>query len=103
LRRHRKGVADDAGEPFVEVVLVRRLFGLDDLGGGFAGHELGAAALGEIASKFRVPVILKLLDLIRRPRRGHPDQRIGDRAFAEIIELPELATQLDRRSDFRRP
>jgi hypothetical protein len=93
--RHRKGKADDAGEPLVEVVLVLRLLGLDDFGSGLAGHELGAAALGEVACEFGVPIILELLDLVRRPALRHADQRIGDRAFGEVIELPELAAQRD--------
>jgi hypothetical protein len=57
--------------------------------GGLAGHEFGAAAPGEVASEFLVPVILELLDLVRRPPLWHADQRIGDRAFGIIIELPE--------------
>ena len=39
--------------------------------------------------------LLELLDLLRRPRRRHADQRVGDRAFGKIIELPELAPQRD--------
>jgi len=35
--------------PFVEVVLVLGFLGLHHLGGAFAGHEFGAAALGEVA------------------------------------------------------
>ena len=62
-----KGEADDTSEPLVEVVLVLRLLGLHHLGGALAGHELGAAALGEVAGELGVPVILELLDLIRRP------------------------------------
>ena len=95
MRRHRKREADDAGEPLVEIVLVLRLLGLHDLGGGLAGHELGAAALGQVAGELGVPIILELLDLVRRPALRHADERVGDRAFGEIIELPELAAQRD--------
>jgi hypothetical protein len=38
---------------------------------------------------------LELADLVRRPARRHADQRVGDRAFGEIVELPELAAQRD--------
>jgi hypothetical protein len=48
---------------------VLRLFGLDDFGRGLAGHEFGAAALGEVAGELGVPIILELLDLVRRPAR----------------------------------
>ena len=71
------------------------LLGLDHLGGGLARHELGPAALGQIAGELGVPVVLELSDLIGRPRGGHADRRIGDRAFGKIIELPELAAQRD--------
>jgi hypothetical protein len=43
----------------------------------------------------RSPAILKLLDLLRRPALRPADQRVGDRAFGEIIELPKLAAQRD--------
>ena len=72
-----------------------QLLGLDDFGCGLAGHDLGAAALGEVAGELGVPIILELLDLVRRPALRHADQRVGDRAFGEIIELPELAAQRD--------
>src|ERR1051326_8945815 len=36
-------------------------------------------------------LILELPDLFRRPARTHADQRVRDRAFGKIIELPELA------------
>jgi len=42
-------VADDAGKPFVEIVFVLGLLGLHHMGRGLAGHEFGAAALGEAA------------------------------------------------------
>jgi len=70
---------------------VLRLLGLDDLGGGLAWHELGAAALGQVAGELGIPVILELLDLVRRPALRHANQRVGDRTFGEVIELPELA------------
>jgi hypothetical protein len=76
--RHRKRVADDAGEPLVEIVLVLRLLGVDDLGRGLAGHEFGPAALGQVACEFGVPIILELLDLVRRPALRYADQRVGD-------------------------
>jgi hypothetical protein len=53
--RHRKREADDSGEPLVEIVLVLRLFGLDDLGGGLAGHEFSPPALGEVAGEAPQP------------------------------------------------
>jgi hypothetical protein len=93
LRRHREGKADDAGEPLVEIVLVLRLLGLHDFGCGLAGHEFCPPALGEVAGEFGVPIILELLDLVRRPALRHADQRVGDRALGEVIELPELAAQ----------
>jgi hypothetical protein len=71
------------------------LLGLHHARRGIAGHELGAAAPGEVARELRIPVIPKLTDLIGRPARRHTDQRIGDRAFGKIIELPELAAQPD--------
>jgi hypothetical protein len=58
-----KGKADDARKPLVEVVLVLRLLGLHHLSRSVARHELGAAALGEIAGELGVPIILELLDL----------------------------------------
>ena len=94
-RRHRKGKADDAGEPLVEIVLVLRLLCLNDFGRGLARHELGAPAPGEVACELGVPVILELLDLVRRPALRHADQGVGDGAFGEVIELPELAAQRD--------
>ena len=42
------------------------------------------------AGEGRVGVVLELLDLLRRPTVGDADQRVGDGAFGEIIELPEL-------------
>jgi hypothetical protein len=60
LRRHRKGKADDAGEPLVEIVLVLRLLGLHDLRRGLAGHEFCPPALGQVAGEFGVPIILEL-------------------------------------------
>jgi hypothetical protein len=36
-----------------------------------------------------------LLDLVRCPALRHADQRIGDRAFGVIVELPELTAQRD--------
>jgi hypothetical protein len=70
---------------------VLRLFGLDDFGRGLAGHEFCPPALGEVAGELGVPIILELLDLIRRPALRHTDQGVGDGAFGEIIELPKLA------------
>ncbi len=63
--------------------------------GAVAGHELGTAAPGEVAGELGVPIVLELLDLLRGPRRRHADQRVGDRALGEIIELPQLAAQPD--------
>ena len=94
LRRHRKGEADDAAQQVVEIVLVLRLLGLYDLGRGLAGHEFCVAALGQVAGEFGVPIILELLDLVGRPALRHADERVGDGAFGEIIELPELAARL---------
>src|SRR4029077_11437345 len=91
--RHRKREADDAGEPLVEIVLVLRFLGLHHLGGALAGHEFCPPAPGEVAGEFGVPIILELLDLVRRPALRHADQRVGDRAFGEVIELPELTAQ----------
>ena len=72
-----------------------RLLGLDDFGRGLAGHEFCPPALGQVAGELGVPIILELLDLVRRPALRHADQRVGDRAFGKIIELPELAAQPD--------
>src|ERR1700682_1116798 len=79
-----------AGERLVEIVLVLRLLGLDDFGRGLAGHEFCAPALGQVAGEFGVPIILELLDLVRRPALRHADECVGDRAFGEVVELPEL-------------
>jgi hypothetical protein len=49
--RHRKRKADDAGEPLVEIVLVLRLFGLDDLIRRLAGPEFCPPALGQVAGE----------------------------------------------------
>jgi len=70
----RKGKADDAREPLVEVVLVRRLLGLHYLRRRLARHELGAAAPCQIAGELGVPIVLELLDLVRRPVLRHADQ-----------------------------
>ena len=88
-----EGEADDARQRLVEVVLVLGFLGLLHLHRGAAGHELGAPAPGEIADELGVPVILKLLDLVRRPAVRHADQRVGNGALGEVIELPELAAQ----------
>ena len=72
-----------------------RLLGLDDFRRGLAGHEFCAPAFGQVAGEFGVPIILELLDLVRRPALRHADERVGDRALGEIIELPELAAQRD--------
>jgi hypothetical protein len=45
FRIMRKGVADDAGEPFVEIVLLLRLLGLMHLDRGIAGQEFGLTAI----------------------------------------------------------
>jgi hypothetical protein len=74
---------------------VLRFFGLDDFGRGLAGHEFCAAAFGEVAGELGVPIILELLDLVRRPALRHANERVGDRALGKIIELPELAAQRD--------
>ena len=65
------------------------------LGRSIAGHELGAAALGEIAANSVSQYVLELFDLFRRPIGRHADQRVGDRAFGVIVELPQLAAQRD--------
>jgi hypothetical protein len=80
-----EGEADDAGEPLVELVLVLRLLGPHHPGGAFAGHQLGAAALGEVAcalsltlprlrGRVRERAILELPDLVRRPVGTSADQ-----------------------------
>jgi hypothetical protein len=48
-----------------------------------------------VAGELGVPIILELLDLVRRPALRHADERVGDRAFGEVVELPELAAQPD--------
>src|ERR1700726_3935093 len=65
--------------------------------------RLGAAAPGKVAGeapsltlprlrgRVREGAILELLDLVRRPALRHADERVWDRAFGEVIELPELA------------
>jgi hypothetical protein len=67
-----EGKADDAGEPFVEIILVLGFLCLNDLARGITRHELDAAAFGEIAGEFGIPVILKLFD----PRATSPDTAI---------------------------
>ena len=49
-----KRAANDAGEPLVEIVLVLRLLGLDDFGGGLAGHEFCSPALGKVAGELKI-------------------------------------------------
>jgi hypothetical protein len=56
-----------------------------------AGHEFCPPAPGQVAGELGVLIILELLDLVRRPALRHADERVGDRAFGKIIELPELA------------
>ncbi len=50
-----KRVADDAGEPLVEILLVLRLLGLVHPHRAVARHELGAPALRQIAGERPLP------------------------------------------------
>jgi hypothetical protein len=66
---------------------VRGLLGLHHLGGGLAGHELGAAAFCQVAGELGVPIILELSDLIGCPALWHADQGVGDRAPTDTVKL----------------
>jgi hypothetical protein len=56
---HREGLADDARQPFVVLVLERRLAGLDQLEVG--GHELGHPPACEVSTHQRVEAIQERL------------------------------------------
>ena len=89
----REGVADDARQPLVVLVLQRRLARLDQLEIG--GHEFGLAAARQIAAHQRVEIILERADLVGRPFLGQGGEGVGRGARAVIIEGRGVAPERD--------
>ena len=89
----REGVADDARQPLVVLVLERRLAGLDQLEVG--RHELGLAPARQIAAHQRVEIILERADLVGRPFLGQSGEGVGRGAGAVIVEGRGVAPERD--------
>ena len=89
--RDAERIANDARQPFVEHALELRLLRLDEGFRHAAGHEFRPPARREIAGEVGVPIVLEILDLIRRPAIGHADQALGDVAFREMRQREHLA------------
>ena len=90
---NREGVTDDAREPFVILILQRRLARLDKLE--VARHELDHAPVRRIAAHQRVEIILELADLIDRPFLRQGGETVGRRAGAIVVQRRSLAAQRD--------
>ena len=85
---NREGVADQPRQPFVVLVLQRRLARFDELEVG--RHELGLSPARRIAAHQRVEVILELADLVDRPFLRQGGEGVGGRAGAVIVERRRL-------------
>ena len=89
--RNREGVADEPRQPFVVLVLQRRLAGLDQLEVG--GHELGLAPPSQVAAHQCVEIVLERADLVGRPFLGQRGEGVGRGAHAIVIERRRVAPQ----------
>src|ERR1700733_1344602 len=89
----REGVEDDAGQPFVVLVLQRRLAGLDQLEVG--GHELRLAPARQVATHQRVEIVLERADLVGGPFLRQGGEGVGRGARAVIVERRGVAPQRD--------
>ena len=89
----REGVADDARQPFVVLVLQRRLARLDQAE--LRRHEFHHAPARRIAAHQRVEIVLELPDLIERPFLRQRREGVGGRAGAIIVERRRVAPQRD--------
>ena len=72
--RDREGVADDARQPLVILVLQRRLSRFDQLEVG--GHEFGLASARQVAAHQRVEIVLERADLVGRPFPGQSGEGV---------------------------
>ena len=89
----REGVADDARQPLVVLVLERRLAGLDQLEVG--RHEFGLASARQIAAHQRVEIILERADLVGGPFLGQRGEGVRRGAGAVIVEGRGVAPERD--------
>jgi hypothetical protein len=73
---HREGVADEARQPLVVLVLERRLAGFDQLE--LRRHELGLAPPSQVAAHQRVEIVLERADLVGRHSLGSVAKASGE-------------------------